>query len=96
MKALSKTGTLLLNQSVLLRGVNNDADTLVQLSHRLLACGVLPYYLHQLDRIQGSQHFEVTDQEAQELVESVRAELPGYLVPRLVREVEGHPSKTPL
>lgn len=96
MQALSKTGTLLLNQSVLLRGVNDHADTLVQLSQRLLECGVLPYYLHQLDRIQGSQHFEVTDREALDLLQTIRAELPGYLVPRLVREVEGQPSKTPL
>ena len=96
MKALSNTGTLLLNQSVLLRGVNDRADTLVQLSKRLLECGVLPYYLHQLDRIQGSQHFEVTDRKAMDLVKSIRAELPGYLVPRLVREIEGQPSKSPL
>ena len=96
MKAIRQTGTLLLNQSVLLKGVNDDANTLIQLSQRLLECGVLPYYLHLLDRIEGSQHFEVAEPIARDLVASIRAELPGYLVPRLVREIEGQPSKTPI
>ena len=96
MKAIRQTGTLLLNQSVLLKGVNDDANTLIQLSQRLLECGVLPYYLHLLDRIDGSQHFEVAEPKARDLVASIRAELPGYLVPRLVREIEGQPSKTPI
>jgi L-lysine 2,3-aminomutase len=86
----------LLNQSVLLRGVNNAPDTLADLSERIFACGVLPYYLHQLDPVQGAAHFEVPDAEARALVESLRARLPGYLVPRLVREVAGDPAKRPL
>lgn len=90
------TGATLLNQSVLLRGVNDDATALAALSERLFAAGVLPYYLHQLDRVQGTAHFEVADAKALALVDAVRASLPGYLVPRLVREVGGDPAKRPL
>jgi len=93
---LREAGVTLLNQSVLLRGINDEADTLVALSERLFAAGVLPYYLHQLDRVQGSAHFEVDDTRALALVEAVRHRLPGYLVPKLVREVGGEASKRPL
>jgi EF-P beta-lysylation protein EpmB len=93
---LQAAGATLLNQSVLLRGVNDDAGALAALSERLFACGVLPYYLHQLDRVQGTAHFEVGDDRARELVESLRTRLPGYLVPRLVREVAGGTAKQPL
>lgn len=93
---LREAGATLLNQSVLLHGINDDADTLAALSERLLDCGVLPYYLHQLDRVRGTAHFEVADGRARALVEALRARLPGYLVPRLVREVPGSPGKTPL
>ncbi len=93
---LRQTGATLLNQSVLLRGINDTADSLVNLSERLFAAGVLPYYLHQLDRVQGVAHFEVDDATALQLVDALRARLPGYLVPRLVREVAGEPSKQPL
>jgi L-lysine 2,3-aminomutase len=62
----------------------------------LFTCGVLPYYLHQLDRVEGVAHFEVDDSRARALMDAVRTRLPGYLVPRLVREVAGAPSKTPL
>lgn len=93
---LREAGATLLNQSVLLRGVNDDADVLAELSGRLFDCGVLPYYLHQLDRVQGAAHFEVDDTRAQALVESLRARLPGYLLPRLVREVAGGSAKQPL
>jgi L-lysine 2,3-aminomutase len=93
---LRDTGATLLNQSVLLRGVNDDADALAALSERMFAAGVLPYYLHQLDRVQGAAHFEVADAQALALVEQMRARLPGYLVPKLVREVGGDPSKRPL
>ncbi|WP_130620236.1 EF-P beta-lysylation protein EpmB [Dyella amyloliquefaciens] len=93
---LREAGVTLLNQSVLLRGINDDADTLAALSERLFAAGVLPYYLHQLDRVQGSAHFEVDDTRALALVEAVRHRLPGYLVPKLVREVGGEASKRPL
>jgi EF-P beta-lysylation protein EpmB len=93
---LRDAGASLLNQSVLLRGINDDADTLAELSERLFAAGVLPYYLHQLDRVQGAAHFEVSDAEALELQQQLRARLPGYLVPRLVREVAGDTAKRPL
>jgi EF-P beta-lysylation protein EpmB len=93
---LRAAGVTLLNQAVLLRGVNDDADTLAALSERLFAAGVLPYYLHQLDRVQGAAHFEVDDAFAQQLIASLRARLPGYLLPRLVREIGGEPSKTPV
>ncbi|MGA9421809.1 MAG: EF-P beta-lysylation protein EpmB, partial [Rhodanobacteraceae bacterium] len=95
-QALRETGVTLLNQSVLLRGINDGAVTLAQLSERLFECGVLPYYLHQLDRVRGSAHFEVTDERASGLMEELRALLPGFLVPRLVREVAGARGKQPL
>jgi EF-P beta-lysylation protein EpmB len=93
---LRRAGVSLLNQSVLLKGINDDADTLVALSERMFQAGVLPYYLHQLDRVQGAAHFEVEDARALELLEAMRTRLPGYLVPRLVREVAGAASKLPL
>ena len=89
-------GVTLLNQSVLLRAINDDADALTALSERMFAAGVLPYYLHQLDRVQGAAHFEVTDARAQQLIDAMRNRLPGYLVPKLVREVGGDPSKRPI
>jgi L-lysine 2,3-aminomutase len=93
---LRETGAVLLNQAVLLRGINNDVDTLVTLSERMFAAGVLPYYLHQLDRVQGVAHFEVNDAEALTLIDTLRTHLPGYLVPKLVREVAGDKSKRSL
>lgn len=90
---LRTTGATLLNQSVLLRGVNDDADTLFDLSHGLFRLGVLPYYLHLLDRVQGSAHFEVPLARTRSLMEALRLRLPGYLVPRLVREQAGAGSK---
>lgn len=89
-------GIILLNQSVLLRGVNDNADTLIQLSERLMDCQVLPYYLHQLDKVSGTRHFEVQDTQALALMSTLRQALPGYLVPRLVREISGKRSKTPI
>jgi EF-P beta-lysylation protein EpmB len=96
MAGLRAAGATVLNQSVLLRGVNDDAETLATLSERLFECGVLPYYLHQLDRVEGAAHFEVDDGRARALVDRLAARLPGYLVPRLVREIPGAASKTPL
>jgi EF-P beta-lysylation protein EpmB len=93
---LRATGATLLNQSVLLRGVNDSAAALAELSERLFACGVMPYYLHMLDRVRGTAHHEVPDDEARALVRAAAARLPGYLVPRLVREEAGAPSKTAL
>lgn len=96
MQQLARAGVTLLNQSVLLRGVNDDAATLVQLSESLFAAGVLPYYLHRLDRVQGAAHFEVAAERACALYNAVHAALPGYLVPRLVEEVPGKPGKMPV
>jgi L-lysine 2,3-aminomutase len=93
---LVDAGIPLLNQSVLLRGVNDDAPTLVALSQRLLDCRVLPYYLHQLDRVAGAGHFEVAVDRGLALVAEMRARLPGYAVPRYVREVPGQPGKVVL
>jgi len=93
--ALRQAGATVLNQAVLLRGVNDDAAVLIQLSERLFDAGVLPYYLHQLDRVAGAAHFEVDDAHVQALIETIRISLPGYLVPRLVREVAGAPYKLP-
>jgi EF-P beta-lysylation protein EpmB len=94
--ALRGTGATLLNQSVLLAGVNDDADALTALSQRLFAYGALPYYLHLLDRVAGVAHFEVDEGRAQQLLRCLNARLPGYLVPRLVREIAGMPGKTPV
>jgi L-lysine 2,3-aminomutase len=87
---------MLLNQSVLLAGVNDSTPVLATLSARLFECGVLPYYLHQLDPVAGAAHFAVPDARARQLAQELNACLPGYLVPRLVREVPGAPGKTPL
>jgi len=83
----------LLNQSVLLRGINDSADALVDLGRRLFDHGVLPYYLHQLDQVSGTAHFAVTDSDARRIINEVAGRLPGYLVPKLVREVPGDPAK---
>ena len=96
MAALRDAGTTLLNQAVLLRGVNDSVEVLAALCERGYAAGVLPYYLHQLDRVAGAAHFELEDAEALALHAALAARLPGYLVPRLVREVAGAPGKTPL
>ncbi len=93
MQKLKQVGVTLLNQTVLLGGVNDDAATLIRLSESLFDAGILPYYLHQLDRVQGSAHFEVADRTACELMARIHATLPGYLVPRLVRETPGAPGK---
>jgi L-lysine 2,3-aminomutase len=91
---LRSVGVTLLNQSVLLRGVNDDADTLARLSTALFDAGVTPYYLHLPDRVRGTAHFEVEEARARELVSALSARLSGYLVPRLVREIPGAASKT--
>ncbi|PHR66181.1 EF-P beta-lysylation protein EpmB [Pseudidiomarina marina] len=92
----ARHGITLLNQSVLLRGVNDSADTLVDLSEALFDAKVIPYYLHQLDKVAGASHFAVSDERARELERQLRARLPGFLVPKLVREIAGEASKTPL
>ena len=92
--ALRARGAELLNQAVLLRGVNDSVDALKNLSEALIAHSVLPYYLHLLDRVQGSAHFEVDEARGVALVDELKAHLPGYLVPRLARETAGAASKT--
>lgn len=94
--ALRGAGATVLNQAVLLRGVNDSVAALSDLSERLFEAGVLPYYLHQLDRVAGSAHFEVPENESRRLHAGLAALLPGYLVPRLVREVAGAPAKLPV
>lgn len=94
LRALGGTASALLNQAVLLRGVNATVSDQKDLSEALFRAGVLPYYLHQLDPIAGAAHFAVTDSDARGIVAALSAELPGYLVPRLVREIEGAPAKT--
>jgi len=93
---LRATGITLLNQTVLLAGVNDDSEVLAQLSLRLFEAGVLPYYLHALDRVRGAAHFAIAEERARALAGALAARLPGYLVPRLVREIPGAPSKVGL
>ncbi len=90
---LRRAGVTLLNQAVLLRQVNDSTDTLEALSKRLFQCGVLPYYLHMLDRVQGAAHFEVDEVRARTLVRELTDRLPGFLVPRLAREIAGAAAK---
>lgn len=94
--ALRAHTELVLNQAVLLAGVNDTSEALTSLSRRLLECGVTPYYLHLLDPVTGAAHYEVDAARAIELIDELRGTQPGYLVPRLVREVPGEPSKTPV
>lgn len=96
LNALRQAGVTLLNQSVLLKGVNDDAQTLAALSNSLFDAGVLPYYLHVLDKVQGAAHFYVDDQRARAIMRELLTLVSGYLVPRLAREIGGEPSKTPL
>lgn len=93
---LAASPALLLNQSVLLAGVNDDAEVLANLSETLFDNGVLPYYLHMLDRVEGTARFHVADERARRLMQQLRARLPGYLVPRLVREQPGAAAKLPV
>jgi EF-P beta-lysylation protein EpmB len=91
---LRGAGVTLLNQSVLLKGVNDDVDTLAALSSALFDAGIVPYYLHLPDRVRGTAHFDVSEAEAHRLMAGLTARLSGYLVPKLVRETPGAPSKT--
>lgn len=94
--ALRRRGIVVLNQTVLLRGVNDDEETLVELSDLLTDNGIFPYYLHQLDRVRGTAHFEVSEERGRQLVDALRKKVPGYAVPLYVREIAGKLSKTPL
>jgi EF-P beta-lysylation protein EpmB len=96
LRRMKTAGITLLNQSVLLRGINDRADTLADLSVALFANDVLPYYLHLLDKVRGSAHFGVSQENASGLIRALRERLPGYLVPRLVREESGTAYKIPV
>jgi KamA family protein len=91
---LKECKATVLNQSVLLKGVNDNAKILAELSEKLFSQGVLPYYLHQLDRAQGTAHFEVPQKKAEIIFAELKELLPGYLVPRFVKETKGKKSKT--
>ncbi|MBB88353.1 MAG: EF-P beta-lysylation protein EpmB [Xanthomonadales bacterium] len=96
LRALQNAGITLLNQSVLLGGVNDHVETLAELSTTLFENGVLPYYLHALDPVAGASHYRVTDLHALHIMQELRDRLPGYLIPRFVREVPGDDSKRPV
>jgi L-lysine 2,3-aminomutase len=93
---LKRMGVTLLNQSVLLKNVNDSGDAISDLSEKLFDAGVLPYYLHVLDKVQGASHFYVSDNAARDIMEEAIKRLPGFLVPKLVREIGGQPGKTPI
>jgi EF-P beta-lysylation protein EpmB len=94
LKKWHNAGIHVLNQSVLLKGVNDSSEALCRLSETLFRANVLPYYLHQLDKVEGASHFEVSDDKAQQLWLDMTRQLPGFLVPKLVREQARKPSKT--
>jgi EF-P beta-lysylation protein EpmB len=94
--AMLRSGITVLNQAVLLHGVNDNADALTELCLKLINAQVMPYYLHQLDRVRGAAHFEVPKQHGLQLVEELRKRLPGYAVPQYVIEQAGEPSKSPM
>lgn len=96
MGALRSAGATLLNQSVLLKGINDRVETLAALSEALFEAGILPYYLHAFDPVAGASHFAVTDNQGRALMRQLLTQLPGFLVPRLVREIPGANSKWPL
>ena len=96
LKKLQQHQVTLLNQSVLLAGVNDNTETLINLSQKLFSHHVLPYYLHMLDKVQGAKHFYVKNEKAQQILNEVRQLLPGYLVPKLVKEQAGEKSKITL
>ena len=92
-KLLKKNGITLFNQSVLLKGVNDNIAALCELSEQLFSQGIIPYYLHLLDKAIGTGHFEVSETKAVALIKQAQATLPGYLVPKLVKEQAGARSK---
>jgi L-lysine 2,3-aminomutase len=96
MSKLKKAGVTLLNQAVLLKGINDSVEQQVALSETLFDCGILPYYLHALDKVEGASHFDLEDNKARFLLSQMIKLLPGYLVPKLVREIGGQPGKTPI
>lgn len=91
---LKKLGILVLNQSVLLKGINDDPQVYLELCEKLVNIGVIPYYLHLLDKVKGAGHFEVSEEKGKEILQYVQKHTSGYAVPRLAREEKGFPSKT--
>ena len=96
LQTLQKSGVVLLNQAVLLRGVNDTVEAQKELCETLVDQGILPYYLHQLDRVKGAAHFEVPEEEGLRLIRKLSSQLSGYAVPKYVREIAGEESKTPI
>ncbi len=96
LRELVRSGVTVLNQAVLLKGINDTTESQAELCERLVNLGVIPYYLHQLDRVSGAAHFEVTEQTGRGIIEELRKRLPGYAVPQYVREISGESHKTPL
>lgn len=96
LQSLVRSGIPVLNQAVLLAGINDTLDALETLCRRLINIGVMPYYLHQLDRVSGTAHFEADRAKGQQLIQQLAARLPGYAVPRFVQEIAGEPNKTAL
>ncbi len=94
MAQLKKAGVVLLNQSVMLKGVNDNAQTLKRLSDKLFEYGVLPYYLHLFDKVEGASHFYIEDEQAVEIYRELQRISSGYLVPKLAREIAKEPNKT--
>lgn len=94
LKLVQEAGCVLLNQSVLLKDVNDDVKVLTELCELLANHGILPYYLHQLDRVQGAGHFEVSEEQGSHLIREITKELSGYAVPKYVWEQPGEPNKT--
>ena len=93
-KRLQDCGIKVLNQSVLLRGINDSADCLAELSEKLFDCDVMPYYLHLFDPVAGASHFDINEDQAKKIYADLQAILPGFLVPKLVREIPNKKSKT--
>jgi EF-P beta-lysylation protein EpmB len=96
LRTIVRAGVPVLNQSVLLAGVNDSVDALESLSRRLVNVGVMPYYLHQLDQVSGTAHFKVATSQGLELLDELSSRLPGYAVPRYVQEIPGQTGKTPI
>lgn len=93
---LKQAGVTLLNQSVLLKGVNDSVEAQIALNESLFDSGVQPYYLHVLDKVQGAAHFYISDKKAKQIIAEMMTRVSGYIVPKLTREIGGRPSKTPL
>jgi EF-P beta-lysylation protein EpmB len=96
LQKLVSAGISLLNQTVLLQGVNDSSEAISALNEKLFESGVLPYYLHMLDKVEGAAHFAVEEEHARTIMTRLRETLPGYLVPRLIREQAGSPYKLPV